>query len=224
MKKNDLKTDLDRPILFRTVDDAVYKSSIEKGSIWLRSSHYYRNIEDEARVDKSEGVNGTKFSFPLRFNPDSAQAISIEGQGSIGCKIIPHYIMSMHGAAIKDSARQGFGGRTMGIKCIANLSAEILYQVSKQLSANGYRYGQVAYQYTALAMSHNPTSDSLKLSGNPSVAVKSVNTDVLRKEPVEPFIFQDEWRIVIFTNGYLNNDPNEPLKINVSPDHFYEYI
>ena len=65
---------------------------------------------------------------------------------------------------------------------------------------------------------------AIKLDGNPAVAIKSINTDVLRKEPVEPFIFQDEWRIAIFSSGYLNDDPNEPLKINVDPNNFYEYI
>jgi len=211
-------------MIFRTVSETVYKSSIETGSIWLRSSHYYRNIEDEARADKSEGVNGTKSLFPLNFKPKSAQALSLQGGGSIGCEIVPHYIMSMHGTSIADHVRKEFGGRTMGIRCIADLSAEVLFQVSKQVSVTGYRFGQVAYQYTSLSMSNNMSGAAIALDGNPPVAIKSINTDVLRKEPVQPFILQDEWRITIFISGYLNNDPNEPLKINVDPSHFYEYI
>jgi len=29
---------------------------------------------------------------------------------------------------------------------------------------------------------------------------------------------------VVFTHGYLENDPNAPLKINVSPSNFYRYL
>jgi hypothetical protein len=221
---NSIETKFDRPIIFRTVDKTVYDSTITNGSLWLRSSHYYRNIEDQTRADKSEGINGTKCSFPLNFKPLSAQAISIQGNGTIGTEIIPHYIISMHGSSILDSVRNEFGGFTMGVKCLADLSAEILYQVSQQLPVHSYRFGQVAYQRTALCMSYNFSSTAIKLDGKPSVAIKSINTDVLRKDPVEPFIQQDEWRIAIFTNGYLNDDPNAPLKINVDPNHFYEYI
>ena len=44
------------------------------------------------------------------------------------------------------------------------------------------------------------------------------------KDPVSPFIEQDEWRIVIFVNRYLNNDPMAPLKINVDVANFYPYL
>ena len=188
---NSIQTKLDRPIIFRTVDKTVYDTTLTSGSLWLRSSHYYRHIEDQTRADKSEGINGTQCSFPLHFKPPSAQALSLEGNGTIGTEIIPHYIISMHGTSITDKVRQEFGGFTMGVSCLADLSAEILFQVSQQLPVTSYRFGQVAYQ---------------------------------RKDPVEPFILQDEWRIAIFTQGYLNNDPNEPLKINVDTKHFYEYI
>lgn len=224
MNRNDIQARLDRPIIFRTVGESVYTSTLETGSIWLRSSHYYRSIEDKARVDKSEGVNGTKCLFPLNFKPKSAQALSLRGSGSVGCEIIPHYIISLHGTSIADHVRRGFGGRTMGVRCIAHLSTEVLYQASKQLTVTGYRFGQIAYQYTSLCMSHNMAAAAIKLDGNPAVAIKSINTDVLRKEPVEPFILQDEWRIAIFSSGYLNDDPNEALKINVDPNNFYEYI
>lgn len=132
--------------------------------------------------------------------------------------------MSMHGTSITDKVREEFGGFTMGIKCLSDLSAEVLFQVSKQLPVASYRFGQVAYQRSVLAMSQNLSSSPLVLDGNPSIAVKPINTDVLRKDPVEPFILQDEWRIAIFTKGYLNNDPNEPLNINVDPKHFYKYL
>lgn len=224
MSKNYIQANFDRPFIFRTVNDSVYKKSIEEGSIWLRSSHYYRNIEDQARVDKSEGVNGARTHFPLNLKPKSAQSLSLQGTGSIGCEIIPHYIISLHGTSIADSVRREFGGRTMGVKCIGDLSAEVLFQVSKQISVTGYRYGQVAYQYTSLCMSLSMATAAIRLDGSPPIAIKSINTDVLRKEPIEPFILQDEWRIAVFTSGYLNNDPNEPLKINVDPKHFYEYI
>jgi hypothetical protein len=224
MTKKSIQAKMDRPILFRTVSESVYKSSIETGSIWLRSSEYYRNIEDEARVDKSEGVNVARCNFPLNFYPETAQGISLQGNGGIGCEIVPHYIMSLHGTSISDQSRSEFGGRTMGIRCIADLSADILYQVSKQITVSGYRFGQVSYQYTSMCMSHHMNTAAIKLSGNPHVAIKSINTDVLRKNPVEPFISQDEWRITILTVGYLNGDFNAPLKINVDPSHFYDYI
>lgn len=219
-----IQTDIDRPILFRTVDKDVYQSTIKDGSIWLRSSHYYRNVEDQARSDRAEGINGTKTSIPLRFRRGGGVDVLISGSGSIGCDIIPHYIMSLHGAAISDVCRSEFGGYTFGVRCIARLSAEILYQASKQIDVHGYRYGQVAYQYTVLSMSHNGDSAAIGLGGKPEVCLKSLDTDVLRKEPVEPFIYQDEWRIVIFPLKYLDDDPMKPLKINVSPEHFFEYI
>lgn len=224
MSKPPIKTKLDRPILFRTCDKEVYEATLSSGSIWLRSSWYYRQIEDIARQDSSEGVNGTSMLFPLRFAPESAPTITLEGPGSVGQEIVPHYLMSMHGTSITEATREGFGGYTLGIRCIADLAAEILYQVSKQIPVHGYRYGQVAYQRTALIMSYDPYGSANELGGSPSVHVKSLSTDVLRKDPVEPFIGQDEWRIAIFINKYLNNDPNEPLKINVEPNHFYDYI
>jgi hypothetical protein len=57
----------------------------------------------------------------------------------------------------------------------------------------------------------------------PPLYLDPLNTDVLRKQPIRPFIEQDEWRIVIFTEGYLNDDPHAPLQIQVDPSHFYPY-
>ncbi len=61
------------------------------------------------------------------------------------------------------------------------------------------------------------------IGGNPPVYLNPLNTDVLRKRPIVPFIEQDEWRIVILTNGYLGDDPNAPLQLNVDPSNFYAY-
>lgn len=219
-----IKTKFDRPIIFRTCEKVVYESTLKTGSIWMRSSHYYRNIEDIARQDKSEGINGTQALFPLNFSPDSAQALTLTGDGSVGQEIIPHYIMSMHGTSVSEDARKGFGDYTLGIHCIADLAAEILYQASKKLSVHSYRFGQVSYQRTSLCQSYSGPGAAIKLAGNPSVFIKSINTDVLRKDPVEPFISQDEWRIAIFPTNYLNDDWREPLKLNVDPSHFYPYI
>ena len=224
--KNDniVKTKLDRPIIFRTVGPEVYEKSIKTGAIWLRSSQYYRNLEDKIRNDPSEGANGSKTPFPLNFKPEGGNSLSIQEDGSIGCEIVPHYLVSMHGSSISEMQRMDFGGCTFGIKCIYKLSAEILYQVSKQIPVTGYRFGQVSYQYTALSLSYNPMSSAIGLGGTPPVCLKSINTDVLRKEPVKPFIEQDEWRIAVFSPELVGGDPNEPLKINVDPDHFFEYI
>lgn len=219
-----IQTAYDRPVIFRTVGESVYSSSISDGSIWLRSSQYYRNIEDAARKDVSEGVNGTRTSFPLRFNAEGGPAITLEGTGSVGCEIIPHYIFSMHGAGISEEIRNSFGNYTFGIKCILKLSAEILYQASKQITVTGYRYGQVSYQHTALTISQHSNTAAINIGDEPPEYIKSINTDVLRKDPVEPFIRQDEWRIAIFSPDIVGNDPNMPLKINVDPDHFFEYI
>jgi hypothetical protein len=92
------------------------------------------------------------------------------------------------------------------------------------LKCVGYRYGAVYYQYAALALSHHQIgSSAMSLGGAPPVYLNPLSTDVLRKQPVMPFIEQDEWRIVIFTEGYLEDDPTAPLRINVDPSHFYAY-
>lgn len=223
MKLN-VKSQLERPIVFRTVGSDVYQSTIETGSVWLRSSHYYREIEDEARKDQSEGYNSTTTPFPLHFAPEGAAPITIRGDGSVGQHINPHYIMSLHGTGLSEHMRQDFGGYTIGVCCFWRLAAEIFVEASKQLELTGYRYGQVSYQRTALIMSSSGGGAAITLGGDSPVHIKSINTDVLRKDPVEPFIFQDEWRIALFPKNYLNEDPKEPLRLNVDPSNFYEYI
>lgn len=221
---NRISSEFDRPIVFRTVDPVVYRSSIEEGSIWLRSSVYYRKIEDQARVDVSEGINGSATLLPLHFQSTKGVLITFKGPGSIGCEIIDHYILSLHGSSISEAVHRGFGGCTFGITNLDRLSAEILYQVSKQYPVKGYRYGQVAYQHTALSLSLHPETSAVCLDGEPNEYIRSINTDVLRKSPVLPFIEQDEWRIVVFLENSKSLDPMEPIKINVDARNFYEYI
>jgi hypothetical protein len=53
-------------------------------------------------------------------------------------------------------------------------------------------------------------------------------TDLLRARPSTsrryPFIEQDEWRIAILTEGYLNGDAQRPLEATVSPSLFRRYL
>lgn len=222
--ENYIQTDYERPILFRTMGKEVYEKTFTSGSIWLRTSHYYRAIEDKARVDKSEGVNTTSSLLPLNFKSPDGIAMSVSGDGGIGREIIPHYIMSLHGSAIRENIRNEFGGNTLGVRCFWRLASEVFLQASKQLELTGSRYGAVSYQHTALLQSRVGGGSAFCIGNDDPIHVRSVSTDVLRKAPIEPFIGQDEWRIVLFPQSYLGNDINEPLKINVDPDHFYRYV
>src|SRR5690606_16024325 len=105
--------------------------------------------------------------------------------------------------------RKEFGGFTFGVRNLARLSVEILFQVSQQITCTGYRYGQVFYQHSALAVSPFGSGAPIHLGGNPPLSLGPANQDVLRKRPIHPFIEQDEWRIAIFTDGYLRNDATE---------------
>jgi hypothetical protein len=177
-------------------------------------------LEDKARSDELEGGNFSSAQIPLRF-----RQITIQGPGKIGQQIIPHYVLSLHGSNITSEQRLAFGGNTFGVKSISKLSIEVLYKSSLQLKCNGYRYGPVCYQHATLNLSHHIVGSApIQVDNNPPLYLTPFNTDVLRKSPVTPFIDQDEWRIVIFTNGYLGNDPNAPLKIHVDPSHFYPYL
>lgn len=225
MEENSIKSDIEQPVIFLTVDKEVYESTTRTGSIWLRSCEYYQNIENLARKDGLEGSNGTKALFQLYFKPENAVSLRYKGAGIIGCSIVPHYIFSMHGTSITNKWRAKLGGYTFGIRSVSELAADIAEQVKKQIVVlRQPRYGPVHYQYTPLTMSHDLNNAAIVLNGNPGVAIKSIDTDVLRKLPVEPFIQHDEWRIVIFTSGYLGGDAHAPLKINLDPNHFYEYI
>ena len=216
------EVEFDQPILFRTTNLTVYEATLCTGSLWLRSADYYRNIEDRIRQDLSEGINESDLSVPLCFQAQNGPKITVSGNGSIGQIIVPHYILSLHGSSPSKGQVKLFGGCTFGIKNISKLSAEVLYRSSLTLQCTGYRYGQVSYQHTALALSHSQIgAAAMSIGGMPPVYLNPINTDVLRKQPTAPFVEQDEWRIVIFVTKYLNNDPNAPLQIQVDPSHFY---
>ena len=144
--------DYNEPILFRTVDAQVYQSTLDTGSLWLRSDEYYRDIEDAARQDGSEGLNMSLISLPIRIARPGATTINIEGDGRIGMSIRPHYIASFHGLSIDKQQMLDFGEHTFGVKSLSRLSAEVLSQACLQLRCVGYRYGAVAYQRTNLAL------------------------------------------------------------------------
>lgn len=219
-----IDADLDQPILFRTTSGANCDSALTSGSLWLRSDSYYRQIEDKARNDISEGINSAKTTIALNIEIPNGPVVQIKGPGAIGQQIIPHYILSLHGTSISQDQIASFGGHSFGIRNIIKLSAEVLYRASLLLDCTGYRYGPVSYRYATLALSYSQfDSSAISLGGPPPIYLNPLNTDVLTKQPIAPFIEQDEWRIVIFTRGYLEDDPNAPLKLNVDPSYFYEY-
>jgi hypothetical protein len=216
--------DIEEPILFRTTNATVYEATLNSGSLWLRSDRYYREIEDQVRKDDGEGIDSGKTTIPLQFDLPGNSSIAISGDGLIGQEIVPHYILSMHGPSISVEQLHLFGGNTFGIRTISKLSTEILFRSSHLTKCVGYRFGAVYYQYATLARSlRSFGGPAIRLTDNPPVYLNPLITDVLRKLPVKPFIEQDEWRIVIFTKGYLSDDPEMPLRINVDPSHFYPY-
>jgi hypothetical protein len=213
------------PIIFRTTSRAVYEASVTAGSLWLRSDEYFRQVEDKARKDRSEGINSGASVVPLLVQAPNGVQLQIQGPGYIGQQIRPHYILSMHGSSISEEQLLAFGGCTFGIRSLAKLAAEILYRCSLFLKTTSYRYGQVFYQHAALSQLHHPAGGAaIQVCESPPVYLNPINTDVLRKLPLKPFIEQDEWRIAVFTDGYLNGEPIAPSQINVSPDHFYAYL
>lgn len=220
-----IQTEISEPILFRTTSREVYKSTLETGSIWLRSDQYYREIEDKVRNDESEGANSGTTSVPLKIRVKDGPELQIRGDGHIGQLIVPHYLISLHGTSIASAERAAFGGHTFGIRSLSRLSAEVLYQCSRQIRCTGYRYGQVYYQYASFALLLSTSGGAaIRIDGNPPHFLNPINTDVLRKRPTKPFIDQDEWRIAIFTEGYIDNDPSLPLKITVAQEHFFPYL
>lgn len=220
-----IQTELDEPILFRTAGKQVYESTLATGSIWLRSDRYYRELEDKVRNDSSEGANPGTTSVPLRIAPPNGPELNIQGPGYVGQLTVPHYLVSLHGSSIAPSEREAFGGHTFGIRSLSRLSAEVLYQCSKQIKCTGYRYGHIFYQYVAYALNlHSGGGAAIQIGDSPAHFLNPINTDALRKRPIKPFIDQDEWRIVIFTDGYVENDPLLPLMINVATTHFFPYL
>lgn len=217
-----IQSNFEEPLLFRSCDKVIHDAAVNHGSLWLRSLHYYREIEEDlARVDGNEGVNTTRQTFPLRFDPKISQISEVSGNGLIGCEIRKAYILSLHGTAIDKDIRNGFGTHMFGIKSMYSLVNDMIYQASQQVEVVGHRYGQVSYQHTALTISRDCVSSALQLSNG--VFLKSMTTDILRKAPITPFIKQDEWRVALFVKEYLNNNSLEPLKMTVNKSHFYSY-
>lgn len=218
--------DLDNPLVFRTASSEVCQHALITGSLWLRSDRYYRELEDAARHDSHEGVNLARGGMPMHFPPlFRGIAVTIEGAGAIGQVMVPHYLACFHSTSITDEQRQSFGGHTFGVRNFSQLAAEIVYRCSLVLPVSGYRYGQVSYQQSALARQASVVGGSaIELPGTPPTYLNVLNTDVLRKSPVRPFIDQDEWRIAVFTKGYLDDNPSEPVRIQVNPFHFYPYL
>ncbi|TAJ42433.1 MAG: hypothetical protein EPO55_02010 [Reyranella sp.] len=219
-----ISADLGEPILFRTTISDVYNAAVKEGSLWLRSAEYYRQLEDKVRNDCSEGVSAGRTTVPLRVGFGDDNMLNIQGAGTIGQVIVPHYILSLHGSSISPAQLQSFGGFTFGIRSLFKLTMEIFHQASQVIDCYRYRFGAISYRYTALSQARAVTgSGAIQLSENPPLYLNPSDTDVLRKLPITPFIEQDEWRIVVFTNGHIDGDANAPLKIKVRPSHFYPY-
>lgn len=220
-----IATDPDHPILFRTMGESVFDSTLATGSIWLRSDLYYREIEDKVRHDLSEGVNSGSTTIPLNLQMDKAgSSLLIQGNGRVAQAIVPHYILSLHGSSISADQHAGFGGFTIGVKSIKRLAEEIYVRAKEVIGEHMWRFGQVAYQRTAFTVTANPVGTAPIAFGDSGLCLSLANTDVLRKDPVWPFIEQDEWRIVLFVEQYLDNNPDQPLRIAVDPGHFYPYL
>jgi hypothetical protein len=218
-----IQSEFEEPILFRTTDRNVYDATLSNGSLWLRSGKYYRDLEDQIRRDISEGGNYGRVTLPLQLLEENAPQLTISGTGDIGEELPPHYILSLHGPSISEEQRASFGGCTFGIKCITTLTAEIVFRCSSLLRCVAYRYGPIRYQYGTLSRSRRGIGAPICLAHNPPAYLTLVNTDLLRKAPVRPFIEQDEWRIVLMTDGYLDGDGDVPLKLNVDTLNFYPY-
>ncbi|AGP85698.1 hypothetical protein [Alteromonas mediterranea] len=216
-----IDTDFGQPLIFRTVDENVFKASIEEGSIWLRSNEYYQTLENKARQDTIEGISGTAIENVIQFK---GLRLQTTGNGLVGTKLPFHYIMSLHGVGIRKDIMEGFGGHTFGIRCLSKLAVEVLYQVSQKIKVHGYSYGQVSYQHTTLSKSRIKEGQGgiLKIGeGDQAESIQSFDPNCLRKSPEEPFIGQDEWRIVIFSDEIYKGDLKAPLDINVDPSHFF---
>ncbi|MEQ1631451.1 MAG: hypothetical protein ABL997_03700 [Planctomycetota bacterium] len=64
------------------------------------------------------------------------------------------------------------------------------------------------YRHVALARTlHTVGTAALRINGAPPTFVYPLSTDALHKRPERPFLDQHEWRIAIFTNSYIDNDP-----------------
>lgn len=221
---NWLETDLDQPILFRTCDQVPYDAALSSGSLWLRSDRYYRDLEDEARNDRHESTSSGSTRVPLRMPTAGGGSITIQGPGTLGVLPTPHYMLCLHGSSISEAALSGFGGRTLGIRNVARLAPEIFDECSKQIPCSSWQWTQVAYAHSAMMVTEAPGGAPIRcLRNEKEVSITPIAPTPFRKRPVLPFIEQDEWRIVIYTEGYLPGPIDEPLRINVSASQFFAY-
>lgn len=217
-----IKTDTDQLLVFRTCEKEVYDFVMNTGSLWLRTSHYYQNIEDDiAREDKLEGLSTSKISLPLTFESSRSNITSIEGEGFIGETPEKAYIISFHGISIEQKTKRGFGPKTFGIYNIEKFINNILNEAKKQFDIKSYIFGKVIYQYSPVFISSSNLGGSYKLNEKEHLSIYDQN--LLRKRPIEPFILQDEFRFVLFVDEYIDNNIDSILKINVSNKNFYDY-
>lgn len=221
-----INADFGQPFLFRTTIQKYYQSTLTTGTLCLHSSEYFRETEDRDRCDANEGANMGILTLPQRVKYEGYAGYDAIG-GSVGQIIVPHYILSLHGMSISLEQHEKFGGHTFGIKNFEKLAFDIHHEVKKQIKSDRFRKGAVCYRHTTITCSEFPDGGAIgelsSVSGGKSIYIHPLSTDVLRKSPVKPFIEQDEWRIVVFTDGYLNNNSKCDLLIQVDPSHFYEY-
>jgi len=204
------------PILFRTTNEEVRRAALETGSLWLRSAQYYAASEDQVRNDATEGMSASRATVPLRFGE-----VEFARVGTVSRQTVPHYILSLHGACISKEQHSSFGGCSFGIRERWRLAMAIYYEVVKQIDCTGFRYGPVNYRHGLLGLMRNRVGEPIQLPGD--LYLGPEDADFLTKPPIRPFIEQDEYRIAMFTDGYIDNDINAPLKINVPTSHFYPY-
>jgi hypothetical protein len=217
-----VQSDLELPLVFRTTTEKVYRSTTDTGEIWLRSDEYFRKFEDKVRNDELESLSAGKHRFPLRLPSGPLQ--QIEGDGHLAESLAPHYILSLHGTSIAEPIRQEFGGFTFGVTSIDLLARHVFSECSKRISCHQWNWNQVVYQHSALRISADEKGAPFQFANDPSRCLRIYNPHAFKKRPVYPFTEQDEWRIVIWTNGYLNEDPNAPFKVRVPPSLFYRYL
>jgi hypothetical protein len=238
--RSSVQSDLDQPIVFRTTTESVYRSTIENGEIWLRSDEYFRKLEDKARNDVLESMSAAKHQMPLALQAPSDPPLNIEGDGHMNLEgdghmnlegdghiaeqLGPHYILSLHGSSIAEPIRAEFGGFTFGVKNIDLLARHIFEECRKLIVCNQWSWDQIRYQHSALRISEDDKGAPIQFGHNPSRCLRIFHPNAFKKRPVPPFIHQDEWRIVIWTSGYVKDDPNEPLKVRVPPSLFYRYL
>lgn len=217
--KTSVQSNLDYPLIFRTSTESVYRSTTENGEIWLRSDECFRSLEDKVRNDALESLSAAGHKFPLLVSN-----LHLEGDGNLSEEFLPHYILSLHGTSIKDEVRRGFGGFTFGVKNIDLLARHIFEECRKQIACTQWEWAPIAYQYSALKISEDQTGAPIQVGHDPSRFLGVWRPSPFRKRPIPPFIYQDEWRIVLRTNGYINRDSSVPLKVRVPPSLFYEYL